>query len=100
MCIIVAHVVSTIVFKYCNFVLLLVNRVILLDLLQVKTTGKFDIYLPTIINKGKFKIILHSLQGCHQGLRAGDFPGLLLYEHDPTATSIGINKEDRMKRTS
>lgn len=43
-------------FKYCNFVLLLVNRVILLDLLLVKTTGKFDIYLP--INKGKFKIIL------------------------------------------
>ena len=56
MCIIVAHVVSTVVFKYCNFVLLLVNRVILLDLLQVKTTGKFNIYLP--INKGKFKIIL------------------------------------------
>ena len=44
-------------FKYCNFVLLLVNRVVLLDLLQVKTTGKFNIYLP--INKGKlFKIIL------------------------------------------
>lgn len=43
-------------FKYCNFVLLLVNRVILLDLFQVKTTGKFNIYLP--INKGKFKIIL------------------------------------------
>ena len=98
--IIVAHVVSTVVFKYCNFVLLLINRVILLDLLQVKTTGKFNIYLPTIINKGKFKIILHSLQGCHQALRAGDFPGLLLYEHDPPATSIGINKEDRMKRTS
>ena len=56
MCIIVAHVVSTVVFKYCNFVLLLVNRVILLDLPQVKTTGKFNIYLP--INKGKFKIIL------------------------------------------
>ena len=56
MCIIVAHVVSTVVFKYCNFVLLLVNRVILLDLLQVKTTGKFNIYLP--INKDKFQIIL------------------------------------------
>ena len=56
MCIIVAHVVSTVVFKYCNFVLLLVARVILLDLFQVKTTGKFNIYLP--INKGKFKIIL------------------------------------------
>ena len=54
--IIVAHVVSTVVFKYCNFVLLLVDRVILLDLFQVKTTGKFNIYLP--INKGKFKIIL------------------------------------------
>ena len=56
--IIVAHVVSTVVFKYCNFVLLLVDRVILLDLFQVKTTGKFNIYLPIIIIKGKFKIIL------------------------------------------
>ena len=85
-------------FKYCNFVLLLVNRVILLDLFQVKTTGKFNIYLP--INKGKFKIILLITLGCCQGLRAGDFPGLLLYEHDPPATFIGINKEHRMKRTT
>lgn len=42
MCIIVAHVVSTIVFKYCNFVLL-VNRVIMLDVFQEKTAGKFNI---------------------------------------------------------
>ena len=64
-------------FKYCNFVLLLVNRVILLDLLQVKTTGKFDIYLPIIIIKGKFKIILFITAGLSSRSEGQRFPRVI-----------------------
>ena len=91
---------STVVFKYCNFVLLLVNRVVLLDLLQVKTTGKFNIYLP--INKGKFKIILliTGFKGVVKVWGPEISQGYYYMNMTPPATFIGINKEDRMKRTS
>ena len=83
MCIIVAHVVSTIVFKYCNFVLR-VNRDIMLDVFQEKTAGKFNIcfYLSLSI-KVVIKVWVPEY-----------------YMNMTPTTFIDINKEDRIKRTS
>ena len=83
MCIIVAHVVSTIVFEYCNFVLL-VNRVIMLDVFQEKTAGKFKICIYLSLS---IKVVIK--------VWVPEY-----YMNMTPTTFIDINKEDRIKRTS